>query len=60
MNSRSYEISRGVRVDKNPDDMSRDELINAIDDLGEYASSVLIQMRALRSVLQAALRRDNT
>lgn len=58
MNSRSYEISRGVRVDKNPDDMSRDELINALDDLGDYTSSLQVQMRALRSVLQHAIKKD--
>lgn len=60
MNSRSYEISRGIRVDKNPDEMSREALIEALEDLGDHASSLQIQLRAIRSVLQAALRRDNT
>ena len=59
MTERNFEIARGVRMKADPDSLSRDEIIDELYEIGSYASSLQTQMRALRSVLQNALRKEN-
>lgn len=59
MTERNYEIARGVRISADPDTLSRDQVIDELYEIGNYASSLQIQMRALRSVLQNALRKKD-
>lgn len=59
MTERNFEIARGVRISADPDTLSRDQVIDELYDIGNYASSLQIQMRALRSVLQNALRKKD-
>ena len=59
MTERNYEIARGVRISADPDTLSRDQVIDELYEIGNYASSLQIQMRALRSVLQNALRKGD-
>lgn len=57
MTERNFEIARGVRISADPDTLTKDALVDEIYEVGNYASSLQIQMRALRSVLQNALRK---
>lgn len=57
MTERNFEIARGVRISADPDTLNRDQVIDELYEVGSYASSLQIQMRALRSVLQNALRK---
>lgn len=57
MTERHFEIARGVRISADPDTLNRDQVIDELYEVGSYASSLQIQMRALRSVLQNALRK---
>lgn len=59
MTERNFEIARGVRITSDPDTLSRDQVIDELYEIGNYASSLQIQMRALRSVLQNALRKKD-
>ena len=52
---RNYKISPGVRIKSSPESMDRDTLIETIEDLADYASTLQVQIRALRSVLQHAI-----
>lgn len=55
---RVFEVARGVRISADPDTLTKDALVDEIYELGSYASSLQTQMRALRSVLQHAIRKD--
>ena len=56
---RVFEVARGVRISADPDTLTKDALSwMEIYELGSYASSLQTQMRALRSVLQHAIRKD--
>ena len=55
MTERHFEIARGVRISADPDTLTKDAIIDELYEVGSYASSLQIQMRALRSVLQAAI-----
>ena len=52
---RVYQISPGVRIKSSPEGMDRATLIETIEDLADYASTLQVQIRALRSVLQHAI-----
>ena len=54
---RNYKIAHGVRISADPDTMSRDALIDTIEDLADYASSLQTQIRALRAVLHTAMKK---
>ncbi|SMY03747.1 hypothetical protein BSP239C_03606 [Brevibacterium sp. 239c] len=54
---REFEIARGVRISADPDTLSKSAVIDELYELGNYASSLQIQMRALRSVLQHAIKK---
>lgn len=58
MTERHFEIARGVRISADPDTLSKDVLVDELYEVGNYASSLRTQMHALRSVLQAALRKE--
>lgn len=58
MTERHFEIARGVRISADPDTLSKDALVDELYEIGSYASSLRTQMHALRSVLQAALRKE--
>lgn len=55
---RVFEVARGVRISADPDTLTKDALVDEIYELGSYASSLQTQMRALRGVLQHAIRKD--
>lgn len=57
-NERVFEVARGVRISADPDTLTKDALVDEIYELGSYASSLQTQMRALRGVLQHAIRKD--
>ena len=57
MSERVYQIARGVRISADPDEMDRETLIRTIEDLADYASSLQIQLRAVRSVLKESLKK---
>lgn len=52
MNSRSYEMARFIRVDKNPDTMTAAELLDALEDLAEYASHRVTECHTLRNIIR--------
>lgn len=52
---RNYKISPGVRIKSSPEGMDRATLVETIEDLADYASTLQVQIRALRSVLQHAI-----
>lgn len=54
---RVFEVARGVRISADPDTLTKDALVDEIYELGSYASSLQTQMRALRGVLQHAIRK---
>ena len=56
-NNRKYQIAHGVRIPDNPDSMDRDTLIDTIEDLADYASSLQAQIRALRAVIHTAVKK---
>lgn len=52
---RSFELAYGMRVAKDPLDMSNQELIDALYDIASFGSSKLIEARALSNILQRRL-----
>ena len=56
-NNRKYQIAHGVRIPDNPDNMDRDTLIDTIEDLADYASSLQTQIRTLRAVIHTAVKK---
>lgn len=52
---RVFEIAKGVRISADPDTLTKDALVDEIYEVGNYASSLQLQLRTLRSVLQAAI-----
>ena len=56
-NDRKYQIAHGVRIPDNPDNMDRDTLIDTIEDLADYASSLQTQIRTLRAVIHTAVKK---
>ena len=56
-NNRKYQIAHGVRIPDNPDNMDRDTLIDTIEDLADYASSLQTQIRTLRAVIHPAVKK---
>ena len=55
--NRKFKIAHGVRISADPDTMNRDTLIDTIEDLADYASSLQTQIRALRAVLHTAMKK---
>ena len=56
MTARNYEIARFIRVAKNPDDMTRPELIEALEDLAEYASHRVTECHTLRNIIKTSIK----
>ena len=54
---RNYKISPGVRIKSSPESMDRETLIETIEDLADYASTLQVQIRALRAVIHTALKK---
>lgn len=52
---RSFELAYGMRVAKDPLDMSNQELIDSLYDIASFGSSKLIEARALSNILQRRL-----
>ena len=55
MTARNYEIARYIRIAKNPDDMTRPELIEALEDLAEYASHRVTECHTLRNIIKNSI-----
>ena len=54
---RNYKIAHGVRISADPDSMDRATLIDTIEDLADYASSLQTQIRSLRAVIHTAMKK---
>lgn len=52
---RNYELARGVKIHKNPDKMTPTELLDALDNVAEFASRLLSEKLALERVMKSAL-----
>lgn len=48
---RSFELAYGMRVAKDPLDMSNQELIDSLYDIASFGSSKLIEARALKGLI---------
>lgn len=53
--NRAFELAKGIRVSKNPDLMDRDELVDALDNLAEFASRILIEKVLLSKTITDAM-----
>lgn len=49
---RQHEIAWGIRVAKDPTDMTRDDIEDALYSVAEYASRVLLENRALMKIVR--------
>lgn len=58
-NERRYELARYIRIPKPPEDMTVQELIEALEDVAEYASRRVSECHTLRNVLNNALKKDD-
>ena len=58
--NRNFKIAHGVRITADPETMSKDRLVDEVYDLGNYASSLQTQIRALRAVIHTALKKGLT
>lgn len=58
--NRDYELAWGVRIEKAPEDMNREELIAALDQVGGFASRKLNEVMILRTVIKESMKRDST
>lgn len=58
--NRNFKIAHGVRITADPETMSKDQLVDEVYDLGNYASSLQTQIRALRAVIHTALKKGLT
>ena len=58
--NRNFKIAHGVRITAYPETMSKDQLVDEVYDLGNYASSLQTQIRALRAVIHTALKKGLT
>lgn len=54
---RNFKLAHGVRITADPETMSKDQLVDEVYDLGNYASSLQTQIRALRAVLHTAMKK---
>ena len=55
--NRKFKIAHGVRISADPETMGKDRLVDEVYDLGNYASSLQTQIRALRAVLHTAMKK---
>jgi hypothetical protein len=49
---RSYELAFGIRTHKNPTDMTRHELEDALFDIADFASRKLSEVITLRRIIE--------
>ena len=49
---RDYELAFGIRTHKNPTDMTRDELEDALFDIADFASRKLSEAITLRRIFE--------
>ena len=52
MSERNYEIARGVRIHDNPEKLSRDEAIDALYEVAQFASQKLYESITLRRMIE--------
>lgn len=57
MTDRKYQIEYGVWIPADPDSMDRDTLIRTVEDLATFASTKLIENRALQNILTRHMER---
>ncbi|SDS33250.1 hypothetical protein SAMN04489752_1480 [Brevibacterium siliguriense] len=55
MSDRQHEISWGVRVNKPPHDMTREELEDALYSVADYASRRLSECVALKDIISKSI-----
>lgn len=56
---RNHELARFIRVKKNPYDMTRDELIDELHVLAEYASHRITEVHSLRNIINNAMKKED-
>jgi len=59
MNDRQHEISWGVRVNKPPSDMTREEIEDALYSVADYASRRLSEAVALRDIISKSMKKED-
>lgn len=55
-NERAFELAHGVRISRDPETLSREELIDTLYQIAEYGSQQLISARTLRNLIGARLK----
>ncbi|MFT9771817.1 hypothetical protein ACMZ29_04130 [Brevibacterium casei] len=56
---RTFQIAYGIKVLKDPEEMTRSQLIEALYSVAEYGSAKLIESRSLHNVIVEALRENH-
>ena len=54
---RTYTLAYGVKLSRDPDTLGRDELVDELFSLAEFASSKIAENRALQNILTRHMER---
>lgn len=54
-NERNFTLAWGIRVEKDPDTMTREEAVNALYDVAEFASRAIVEARMLKNIVGTRL-----
>lgn len=60
MSERKYELARYIHISANPETLSKDQLVDELFDVANYASQRVSECHALRNIIRSAMKKGLT